>query len=378
MNKNFFQALATLVGTIIGVGLFSLPYITARVGIWTMLFYFLILGIVIIFSTLIYGEIVLRTKGMHRLPGYAEKYLGQKGKWTGFLASGLGLIGTLLAYLVIGGQFLTSLFEPIFGGSYFIYVMIYFSLGAILIFFGIKSIAKTEIILLILLFVVLGFIFFRGFSLISLDNLFVFEFKHLFLPYGAILFSLSAAGVIPEVKEILKKKPADLKKVIILGTLISVLTYILFIVLITGVTGQNTSVEAVLGLKTVLSNGVIWLALIFGLLATFTSFITTGLNFKKVLWYDLRLKKHLAWVLACFTPLLLFILGFKDFIAIVSLVGGVALAIGGILTIFIYLKAKHMGELKPAYSVNLPRFFVYSLILLFVLGIIYETIYFIK
>lgn len=377
MNKNFFQALATLVGTVIGVGLFSLPYITARVGIWTMLFYFLILGTVVILSTLLYGEIVLRTKGLHRLPGYAEKYLGPKGKAIGFLASVFGLVGSILAYLVIGGHFLTSLFEPIFGGSYFIYVMIYFSLGAILIYFGIKSIAKTEIILLVLLFIVLGFIFFKEFSLISLDNLFAFESKYLFLPYGAVLFSLSAVGAVPEVKEILKKNPADLKKVIIWGTLISALTYIFFIFLITGVTGQNTSVEAVIGLKAVFNNSVIWLALIFGLLTTFTSFIAIGLNLKKVFWYDLGLKKHLAWALACFTPLILFILGFKDFIAIISLVGGVAMAIIAILIILIYLKAKVKSELEPAYSINLPKFFVYSLILLFILGIIYEAIYFI-
>jgi len=33
-------ALATLSGTIIGVGLFSLPYITLKVGFWVMLGYF--------------------------------------------------------------------------------------------------------------------------------------------------------------------------------------------------------------------------------------------------------------------------------------------------------------------------------------------------
>jgi len=46
-NSVFFQALAILTGTIMGVGPFSLPYITAKVGILTMSFYFLILGAVI-------------------------------------------------------------------------------------------------------------------------------------------------------------------------------------------------------------------------------------------------------------------------------------------------------------------------------------------
>ncbi|MAF20621.1 MAG: hypothetical protein CMI55_02985, partial [Parcubacteria group bacterium] len=76
MKRSFIYALSTLVGSIIGVGLYSLPYITARVGIWVMLFYFLVLSLVSILIGLIYGEVILRTKGLHRLPGYAEKYLG--------------------------------------------------------------------------------------------------------------------------------------------------------------------------------------------------------------------------------------------------------------------------------------------------------------
>jgi amino acid permease len=374
--ENKIKALVTLTGTVIGVGFFSLPYITSKVGIWLMLFYFLIIGTIVILTSLIYGEIVLRTKGQHRFPGYAEKYLGQTGKLIAFVASGLALTGAILAYLVVGGGFLAALFGPIFGGSYFLYVLIYFSLGAILIYFGINSIARTEFFLLILFFVVLGLIFWRGFSSINIGYLFVFDSKYLFLPYGAVLFSLSTAGVIPELKEILRDNPASLKKVIFLGILIAILTYLFFIFIITGITGSNTSTEAIIGLKNFLGDGIVSLALAFGLLTTFTSFLTLGLTLKKVLWYDFKLKKGLSWALACFTPLLLFVLGFKDFIVIISFVGGIALAVRVIITILIYLRVKTKGDLKPAYSLNLPRFLIYSLILFFVLGIIYEIIYF--
>ena len=109
MNNKLFQALAVLIGTIIGVGLFSLPYITAQIGILTMLFYFLILGAVMILISLIYSEVALRTKELHRLPGYAEKYLGSKAKKIAFVSNGFGLTGALLAYLIVGGEFLFSL-----------------------------------------------------------------------------------------------------------------------------------------------------------------------------------------------------------------------------------------------------------------------------
>lgn len=376
MTKNFIYALSTLAGTIIGVGLFSLPYITSKVGFWVILLYFIILGAVVVLVNLLYGEVALRTQGLHRLPGYAGKYLGPWGKRIAFFSNSLGLYGALLAYLIVGGHFLFSLLGPVFGGSNLIYTLVFFFLGALLVYFGIKSIAQTEFFLLILFFVVLLLIFVRGFSLIQIENLFVFNKSYFFLPYGAVLFSLAGMALVPEVKEMLKDNPKSLKKLIPLAIFIPALTYLFFIFLILGMTGQNTSTEAISGLKNFFGNGIVGLALFFGVLTTFTSFITLGLTLKKVFWYDLKLKRNLAWLLACFVPLFLFFLGLKDFIAVISLTGGIMLGIDAIIIVLAYLRAKTKGDLIPAYSLSLPRFLTYFLILLFVLGIIYEIIYF--
>lgn len=377
-NSDFFQALAILTGTIIGVGLFSLPYITAKVGILTMLFYFLILGAVTALIGLFYGEIALRTKGLHRLPGYAEKYLGKCAKIIAFIASSLGLTGAILAYLIIGGRFLGSILQSCFGSSDFVYVFIFFSAGAILTYFGIGSIAKAEFFLLILFFFILGFIFYKGFWAINVENLFNFDIKYLFLPYGVILFSLSGTTLIPEVKEMLSKNPKKLKKLILSAISIAAITYLFFIFLISGITGPNTSDDAITGLSGFLGNGIIILALLFGILTVFTSFLTISLTLKKILWYDLRLKKNLAWFIACLVPLILFVAGFDNFITVIALTGGVMLGIDVVIIILIYLKAKTKGDLKPAYSLSVPKFLIYFLILFFIIGIIYEIIYFFR
>jgi len=377
-NSDFFQALAILTGTIMGVGLFSLPYITAKVGILTMLFYFLILGAVITLIGLFYGEIALRTKGLHRLPGYTEKYLGKRAKIVAFISSSLGLTGAILAYLIIGGRFLGAILQSCFGSSDFVYVLIFFSAGAILTYFGISSIAKAEFFLLILFFFILGFIFYKGFWVVNIENLFNFDIKYLFLPYGAILFSLSGTTLIPEVKEMLSKNPKKLKKLILLAILIAAITYLFFIFLILGITGQNTSDDAITGLNGFLGSGVIVLALLFGILTVFTSFLTISLTLKKILWYDLRLKKNLAWLIACLAPLILFLAGFDNFITVIALTGGVMLGIDVIIIILIYLKAKIKGDLTPAYNLSIPRLLVYFMILFFIIGIIYEIIYFLK
>ena len=225
MNNEFLKSFSVLVGTIIGVGLFGLPYITLKSGIFAMVFYFLLLGGVMILSNLMYGEIILRTKNIHRLPGYAGIYLGDWAKRFTFTTNGFGLTAALLAYLIIGGRFLYSLLSPYFGGSNLFYLLLFFSVGSFLIYYGIKSIAKVEMILLLLFFIALIFIFVRGMSLIDLNNFPILDLKYFFLPYGAVLFSLSGASLIPEIREILGKKSRQLKKVILFSILTTALIY---------------------------------------------------------------------------------------------------------------------------------------------------------
>ena len=297
MNKRFFQALVILVGHIIGVGIFSLPFIAAKVGIITMLFYFIFLGGVVILFELLYGEVILRTKGNHRLPGYAKKYLGNWAKIVALFSTGLGLIGSIVAYIIVGGGFLASIMIPIFGGTSLPYVLIFFALGALLIYFGVKSIAQTEMILLFFFFIILGLVFYKGFPVIRIENLFIFDLKYIFLPYGAILFSLIGMSLIPEAKELLVDNLKNLKKVIILATLIAVLISLFFVFLILGITGSETTSGAIIGLNNNLGNGIVVLALLFGILTTFTSFLTTGLTLKKILWYDFKINKHFSWII---------------------------------------------------------------------------------
>jgi len=140
--KKTIYALVTLVGTIVGVGFFALPYIASKVGIWTMLGYFLVLTPLVIIIHHFFGEVALRTKDFLRLPSFAEIYLGRWGRRVALASSVFGLIGVSLAYIIIGGQFLSNLLIPVFGGSPLLYALVYFVFGAIMIFGGIGAISK--------------------------------------------------------------------------------------------------------------------------------------------------------------------------------------------------------------------------------------------
>lgn len=82
--------------------------------------------------------------------------------------------------------------------------------------------------------------------------------------------------------------------------------------------------------------------------------------------YDIGMKEFPAWALVCFIPFFLFLLGFNSFIPLISFVGGVLLGIDGILILLMY---KKIGGRKMV---------IYPLASVFILGIIYEIVYFIK
>ena len=135
--KNYIYPIAVFSGGMIGVGFLSLPYITLQSGIWLMLFYFLIITALIVVINLIFCDISLKTPDFKRFPGFVGHYLGKWPEFFTMILMILGTFGVLLIYLLIGGQFLTSVFQPLFSGSELTYVLIYFFVVSIIIYFDI-------------------------------------------------------------------------------------------------------------------------------------------------------------------------------------------------------------------------------------------------
>ena len=369
LEKYIFPS-AVFCGGMIGVGFLSLPYIATRAGVLAMVIYFFVVTVLMLSLNIIFVKISLKTPDFKRFPGFAKYYLGRWGQALASICIVFGTIGVLLAYIIVGGEFLTNIFSPIFGGNNFIYTFLYFLTGSVIVFLGIRTIARVETLVLIGLIVCLVFIFLKNFWHIDLSNILstgqVMSFKNLFLPFGPLVFSLWGVALIPEVEEMLIGKKKFLKK-IIFGSVIAVaIFYFLFVVLIVGITGSNTTESALTGLKNFLGNGSSVAALFAGTLATFTAFIAQGIVLKKTLMFDLGVKHWQAFVMATFTPMTLFLMGFKSFISIVSFIGGVLLGIEGILILLMY---KKIGGKKVV---------IYPLLLIFVLGIAYEIFYFSK
>jgi amino acid permease len=189
-------------------------------------------------------------------------------------------------------------------------------------------------------------------------------------PYGVILFSLWGAETIPEVEEAAGGSKKIMKWAIISSILLSALIYLLFIFFVLGVSGAQTSTDAISGILSILDGRILSLGYIFGILTCFTSFLTLGLVLKKTLWQDLNLNKNLSWILACFSPLVLFLLGFREFLDIIGLSGALSIGFEGIMIVFLYRKF-----LRQKLSAKM-NFWGWLLPLLFLAGMAFEIYYF--
>jgi len=383
MTKNFIFAVATLMGAIVGLGIFGIPYTAAKAGFFVGVFHIIALGIVMLFLHLIYGEIVERGKERHRLTGDVEKYFGKIWKKILGITIIFSIYAALLAYIIVGGKFLALLLSDL-GTPFVLSIFFWFMLSAI-VWWGIKTIAEVELLMTGLMALIILVLFAWGVGDVSPKNLYGFNLSNIFLPYGVTLFAFSGIFAIPEIRELLKfPSGADrhavadgkyYKRAIIWGSVIPIFVYLLFTILVVGISGHNTSEESLSGLVPYLGVGVARLGAIFGILAIATSYIALASNLKRTFEYDWRIRPRISASFVIFAPIILFIAGMQQFIEIISFSGAVLGAIIGIFIILIYQRAVKFGDRKPGYALNVPSPVRFGLITLLALGGVYEIIY---
>lgn len=330
-----------LAGTIIGAGMFSLPFIFNQAGFFAGLFYLTVFSSFYIFIYFLYAEVILNTSGEHRFVGYARIYLGKPGFWAALLFGLLELFFVLTIYLILAPSFLNLIYS---GGAVY-QLLIFWVLGSAAILSGTRKIAFTEFLIVIgmmAIIALIGWLGLVGFQLpeFSLEN---FNLRQ-WTAAGPILFALSGAVVIPEVVSYFKELGAGfsyLKPSLALGGILPAIAYLIFIV---GVLGLSpvVSEDAVSGLAMAAPAPVLVLIGVLGFLSLISSYIAIGLNARRVLEYDLALNQNLSKFLIVFLPITLYFLGFNNFIPAVTFVGLIFLPLEIIFIILMWLKMKSM------------------------------------
>jgi len=377
-NKSFFLSIALLLGTMIGAGIFGIPYVISKSGTLPGLFYFFILGGTCLLIHLLFGEIVLRTKGKHRLPGYAQKYLGNRGKTLAAFSAILGTVLALLAYIILGGNFLNILLSSIFKGLSPFYFSLIFSLVLLpFILRGTKLVAQTELFTNVSFIIIVLLIFFLSLPQFDIKNFNLFaktDFLNIFLPYGVILFALNGWSAVPEMAEVLEKKQdkKQFKKAIIFSVIAAIFIYLLFTVSVVGVSGSNTSAETFSGLLPYLDKKIILLGVLAGVITVADSFLILGLYLKNTLIYDYDFDNVRALLIAWGAPLVLFLSGFRQFIDVIGIAGTFIGAMEGIIIVLIFKNAKLLGDREPEYSLKIPSTVLIFLVAILILGAFFQ------
>ena len=370
MKSNFFNQLilpaALLSATIIGAGIFSLPFVFQKAGLIAGLFYLLIFSAVFVFIHLRYADIISKTAENHRFAGYAETYLGKSGKWLAILMTIVGMFFALTVYLILSKSFIDILF-PSLADTYKILAFWFF--GSLAVFLGIKRLTISEFCITFGIGAIILIIFVFGSNNLdqTISSVPFFNLQYIFLPYGAVLFALSGRAAIPTVLGYFRKNnlpSTSIKSSIVLGTLFPAFIYAVFVLAILNLSGNIVSQDSVSGLIGRLPFWTLEILGILGIISLWSSYIVIGRDIKKSLGYDLNLPKLLIALIVVFAPIILYFSGFQNFLKLVGLTGGIFMGLEGIFIVLIRQKAVQKKTLLD-----------YVLLAIFIGGIVWTIIY---
>jgi tyrosine-specific transport protein len=375
-NRDFLYSVSILIGTTVGVGVFGIPFSFAKAGFVSGLLSLAIVGALSLAINFIFGEVVLRTKEIHQFTGYAKLYLNNSSRILASFAWFFSIYGALLAYIIVSGNFLFSLFIPWFYNDPFNYSIWFFIFAVLAVLAGLKTVARFELFMVLFFILVVALVFILGIPKIQPQSFYtLFNREFWFLPYGVLLFAYAGFSAIPTQREILKDKAGIMKKAILVGSFIPAILYLIFAVSIVGISGETTSPDVISGLADFFDYRIIFLISLFGILAITSSFLALAYALVETFRLDYGFKRFHAGVLACFVPLILFLIGVRNFIEVISLVGSVAIGIEGITLVTMYKNAKKSGTRKPEYSLNLSLWLLNLIIILFAIGAIYAVLF---
>ncbi len=371
-SHNYIASMALLISSIIGVGMFTLPYISTQAGIVTIIIFFIILGYIQHWLHKLYAEIILSTKKQHRLPGYAEKYLGKHSKKAILTLSMFSGYGALLAYSIIGGDFLYQLLSPYLGGSQLVYSLLLLAVRAVVTLFGLAWVTRIEMALtggLIGSIIVISMIA-SGDG--SSANLTWFNSHNFMLAYGPIFFAVSGILAVNDICLTMKKEKEKIASALRSGIIVAITIMILFTIAITSISGQHTSPDALSGLKNFIDPLFYMILLGIGLVTVTAAFFMMAEAMEEMFIWDFKIKKIVSWLLVWTVPWLLLIIGARDVTKVIGITGAISGGLLGSLYLLLGLKVKAKPEVTSPIKVHLTPPIVYSLTVLFIIGLGYQ------
>lgn len=364
-----FRAAFVLFGTIIGAGVFGLPFIVQRAGYLAGLFWMIVLAGAVTLTHVLYAEVAMATPGQHRLIGYVRIHLGPWAQSIEALASVLGLFGANLAYLILGGLFVSQIAgagaAPIspFWGAFLLFL-----LGALAVRKGTAFLSGVDFWMTlvemgsILLLAVVAFTAFRP------EHLMTFHLDKALMPYGLVLFAYGGLTAVTEVHDIVGRNPRKVRRSVVAGTLMAALLTMVFVTAVVGSLGDAVTPESIRGLSARFGGLLPIIGAVAGFFSILTSYVVFADYLNKQFRQDFKVRPLLASVIAAGLPFLLYLLGVRSFGRILELIGAVLVGVEGAFVAAMYLKVRRE---QPGRVLRVPKVLVYSLMAAYLAGAAY-------
>ncbi len=353
-SKALWQGARPLIGSVVGVGIFGLPYVFSQAGFLYGGIELILVGALSLLSYYIFSDLLAANKGHVRFIAVVSNQLGPLGRALASLAFFGSLWGALLAYIIVGGEFAGNALRPLLGGEDFSYQIAFWMLASACMIGGTLFVRRLQAFLIPIFFVMIVALSLFALPHLHVEYLTTLQPTNALLPFGVLVFAFSGFAAVPECREALGRNKGLIRSSLLLGVVLIASLYLLFCFAIVGMTGPFTSPQAVDGLRFVAGPWLQIFVSIIGLCTVFTAFVSVGNALMNSLMYDFRGRFLSSWWLTIIVPGCAFLIGARDFINVIGTTGGLLGGLAGIVLLVAYERARMTAQL-PKRALAVPQ-----------------------
>ena len=332
---NFLEATGIIVGHGVGAGILSVPYLASHYSFRETVFILIFAYLVALVLHLIIAELSYNNNGAQFVKCFDSELFAGKIKtvltWTAFILLGVSVIVNVSAFLTGAA----AVFAQWFGLPDFVGILIFYVLGAGVVFVGMKLVGICDKYAVIAMVIVMGVIFvatlMRGTEALPTGWR---GFNNALALFGMISFSLSAVMSTPQVVKGLGGDKKRIRSSIALGLAVNAsLIFLITLTTLLGTGGDVSEKGAFVDLARRFGGWVAVVGYVFTLLALATSFWANTLNLRDIVSEQTGWGRRLSWLIASLPCLVLAMLGLDSFVgftrfaSIIQVVTGIGIIV---------------------------------------------------
>ena len=344
-NLSFLEATSIIVGHGVGAGILSVPYLAAHNSLREIL---LVTGFCYLFNVLLHlliAELSLNNGGAQFVGCFESELFDGRLRtvltWGTFILLGASVLVNVSAFLTGAA----AVFRSWFGLPDWMGMLIFYVLGAGVVFAGMKLVGICEKISVGAMVAVVGILFaatvLRDTSPMPSGWK---GFNNMLAMFGMVSFSLSAVMSTPQVVKGLGGDAKKIRASIMTGLAVNA-GLILFITVTTllGVGGNISEDGALVDLAASLGGFVSVIGYVFTLLALATSFWANTLNLRDIVSEQTGWSRRLSWLAASLPCLILAFLGLSSFVGFTRFASIIQVVTGLGIIVAYSLSRKRVG-----------------------------------